>query len=253
MKSSTRYVVLGISGAVLAFIAGMILAPTVFGTPRFVSSVGAASVPVEMPDVVGLSRQEAQREIESSSLVLAGQWSEYGPMETMGTVIRQDPPPGTLTPRGTPVSIFWNIGPLFRTFHPDSLLGMTAVEAEEKIADWQLYSMGRSRVPHPVVPAGVVVAVCPRQYDSLPVTTSVRLLVSSGWEGMPRFLDMTVEQAEELARERDLFLVVKEKPVEDLAMEGIVVEQQVPPGTAYEKGDSITVLIGKVGLDWGAW
>lgn len=253
MKSFVRYMILAVSAAILAFIAGTILAPSIFSTPRFISSIGAASAPVTVPDVIGLSRQDAQRVIESSNLVLAGQWSEYGAMETMGSVIRQDPPPGAMTPRGAPVSIFWNIGPLYRSYHPDSLLGLSAVAAEEEIADWQLYSIGRSWVPHPFIPEGMVIGVCPRQYDSLSVTTPVRLLVSTGWDGIPRFVGLPVEDAVVIAENSNLILVIEERVISDILQDGRIIEQQLPAGSRFAPGDSIKLVVGKTNDDWGNW
>lgn len=253
MKPVIRYLILAVSAAILAFIAGTILAPSIFETPRFISSIGAASAPVTVPDVTGLSRQDAQREIESVNLVLAGQWSEYGPMETMGSVIRQDPPPGAMTPKGAPVSIFWNIGPLYRHYYPDSLLGLSAVEAEEEIADWQLYSIGRSWIPHPTVPEGMIIGVCPRQYDSLSVTTPVRLLVSTGWDGVPRFVGLSLADALEIAEFSNLIPVIEERVTDDILQDGIVIEQMILPGTGYAPGDSIELVIGKTDDEWGSW
>ncbi len=254
MKSVVRYVIIAVSTAVLAFIAGTVLAPSVFETPRFISSIGAASAPVTVPDVLGMTRQDAQREIESATLVLAGQWSEYGPFETMGSVVRQDPPPGAMTPRGAPVSIFWNIGPLYRSYWPDSLLGLSAVAAEEKIADWQLYSIGRSWVPDPMIPEGLVIAVNPRQYDSLPVTTPVRLLVSTGWQGMPRFVGLSINDALDLAEISNLIpVVVEERLTDDILQYNIVLEQLQTPGSQYSPGDSVKLIVGKADDNWGSW
>jgi len=253
LNSTVRYLILAFSAVLLAFLAGFLLAPSIFETPRFISSIGAASAPVSVPDVIGLSRQDAQREIESANLVLAGQWSEYGPMETMGTVIRQDPPPGAMTPRGAPVSVFWNIGPLYRQYYPDSLIGMTAVQAEEKIADWQLYSIGRSRVPHSSVPEGIVIGVCPRQYDSLSVTVPVRLLVSSGWDGIPRFVGLSISAAQAAAENQGLVLVVEERVTGDVLEDGQVLQQLTPAGLSFSHGDSVTVVVGRIDDDWGTW
>ena len=253
MKSVVRYTILAISAAILAYIAGSVLGPSIFRTPRFISSIGAASVPVTVPDVTGLLRHDAQREIESANLVLSGQWSEYGPMETMGTVIRQDPPPGAMTPRGAPVSIFWNIGPLYRDYYPDSLIGLSAVEAEEQIADWQLYSIGRSWMPHPSIPEGIVIGVCPRQYDSLSVITPVRLLISTGWDGIPRFAGLSLEAALEIAQNNHLIAVIEERVTGDITRDGVIIEQLLPAGSQYTPGDSIKLIVGKVSEEWGNW
>ena len=254
MNRFLRFALIAAAAAVVAFLTGSILAPSVFETPRFISSIGSASSPVSVPDVTGMTRQDAQREIESATLVLAGQWSEFGPFETMGLVIHQDPPPGALTPRGAPVSIFWNIGPLYRPYHPDSLPGLSAVEAEEKIADWQLYSIGRSWTPHPSIPEGVVIAVCPRQHDSLTVRTPVRLLVSTGWNGVPRLTGLLLSDAVAASDASRLVLeVAEERITSDLTEDGRIIEQLTPAGTPFSVGDTIQVVVARLDGSWGQW
>lgn len=240
----------------MGFLSGTLSAPMVFDTPVFLSSMGSSAAPVSVPDVTGLTRAEAQSVIEGGNLVLAGQWSEYGDFETMGLVVRQDPPPGAQVPQGAPVNIFWNVGPLFRSFFPDSLVGLSASQAEEKIADWQLYSAGRTRIPHPSVPEGHVVAVAPRFTDSISVRRPVRLLVSSGWTGMPVFLGMAAAQAESIASHRDIVLVIaEERIVTDMLKEGIILEQTPPSGARFSRGDTVFVVTGATGGGggWGQW
>jgi len=265
MSSLQRFLVLAIVGAAMAFAAGALVAPLSFRTPRFVTALGANAQPVVVPDVTGRPRQDAQRDIESAGLVLAGQWSEYGDLETMGQVIRQDPPAGTQVPRGSPVSVFWNVGPLFRPYHPEALPGLSASEAEGVIADWQLYTAGRSRVPHPTVPEGYVIGVCPWTEDSLSVEIPVRLLVSTGWEGMPVFVGMRFADAESIAAVHQLVLST------DSVMPGgtpdsSVTSQSPSPGTAFAPGDTIRVTLSvpggppppgggpdEGGEGWGNW
>lgn len=254
-RTILRFLLLAAVAAALSFLTGSIVSPIVFETPEFLSSIGGASAPVPVPDVTGQTRQEAQRLIESSSLVLAGQWSEYGPFETMGQVIRQDPPAGALLPRSAPVNIFWNIGPLYRPYAPESLVGLRATEAEELIADWQLYTAGRSRVPHPRIPEGNVISVSPWQPGSLTVITPVRLLVSTGWTGIPVFSGLTVAEAESIAIFRDLIIeVTGERQVIDPDMEDRIVDQVPAGGSSSAPGDTVKVTIGRSGSgDWGQW
>jgi beta-lactam-binding protein with PASTA domain len=244
-------------GAVFAFIVGALLAPSVFPTPQFVSSVGAAGVPpVTVPDLINLERQDARRLIETSNLMVGGQWSEFGPFETMGLVMRQEPEPGALVPAGSPVNIFWNVGPLERPFFPDSLLGKQATRAEETIADWQLYSAGRSRIRHPGYPEGTVIAVSPMLQGSLSVRVPVRLLISLGWEGVPRLSGMSVTDAESLAVALGLVFVVGDGiEVLEPASHGVVQAQTPPPGGEYSEGDTIVVNPGvRPGSEsWGTW
>ncbi len=254
MNKAAFFILLVVVGAGLGFLSGTLTAPMVFNTPVFLSSMGSSAAPVSVPDVTGFTRAEAQSAIEGGNLVLAGQWSEYGDFETMGLVVRQDPPAGSQVPQGAPVNIFWNVGPLFRSFHPDSLIGLSASQAEERIADWQLYSAGRTRIPHPTVPEGHVIAVAPRFTDSISVTRPVRLLVSSGWTGMPVLVGMEVEEAESLAVNRDLiFVVTEERVVTDVLKEGTVLEQTPPSGSQCSRGDTVFVVTGSMGGGWGQW
>lgn len=254
MNKAAFFILLLVVGAGLGFLSGTLTAPMVFDTPVFLSSMGTSAAPVSVPDVTGYTRAEAQSAIEGGNLVLAGQWSEYGDFETMGLVVRQDPPPGTQVPQGAPVNIFWNVGPLFRAFHPDSLIGLSASQAEEKIADWQLYSAGRTRIPHPSIPEGHVIAVAPRFTDSISVRRPIRLLVSSGWTGIPVFTGMGVAEAESLAASRGLvFVIAEERAVTDILKEGTVLEQIPPSGSQCSRGDTVSVITGAVGGGWGEW
>jgi serine/threonine-protein kinase len=266
MSGLKRFLILAAVGVILAFAAGVIMAPLAFRTPRFVTALGANAQPVSVPDVTGRTRQDAQRDIESAGLVLAGQWSEYGDLETMGQVIRQDPLPGTQVPRGSPVSIFWNVGPLFRPYHPEALPGLSASEAEGLIADWQLYTAGRSRAPHPRVPEGYVIGACPWTGESLSVEVPVRLLVSTGWEGVPVFLGMRFADAESIAAVHDLVLVV-ETAVPGPPPDSSIVTQFPAAGAGFLEGDTVRVglslsgglspLTGQSGEEsgeaWGTW
>jgi len=249
------FLLLIVVGAGLGFLSGVISSPLVFDTPVFISSMGVTAAPVTVPDVFGLSRAEAQRTIEGGNLVLAGEWTEYGSFETMGLVVRQDPPAGTQVPQGAPVNIFWNVGPLFRPYFPDSLIGLSASRAEEKIADWQLYTAGRTRIPHPTIPEGEVISVSPWFTDSISVRRPIRLLVSSGWTGIPILVGLSEADAESILTTRRLVMfVAEERPVTDILKEGIVLEQIPLSGINYSEGDTVSVVIGEVGGgDWGEW
>ena len=251
MKKSVRYFILGGVALTLGFLTGFILAPAVFETPEFISSIGGASAPVAVPNVIGMSRQDAQRTIESTNLILAAQWSEYGDLETMGTVSRQDPPAGALTPHGGSVNIFWNVGPMYREYHPEQLLGMTAENAESMVADWQLYSIGRSFVPHPRVPEGIVIGVSPWETDSLSVETPVRILVSTGWSGIPYFIGMDKIDAIEIATDMRLFIQIEYTATARGDLLGKILQQNPAPGESFISGDTLFLQVGIVDEDWG--
>ncbi|MCK5035876.1 MAG: PASTA domain-containing protein [Candidatus Sabulitectum sp.] len=255
MNKAVFLLILVVVGAGLGFLSGIISAPMVFDTPVFISSMGASAVPVTVPDVQGMTRAEAQRTIEGGNLILAGQWTEYGGFETMGMVVRQDPLAGTQVPQGAPVNIFWNVGPLFRPFHPDSVIGLSASRAEEKIADWQLYTAGRTRIPHPSIPEGEVIAVAPWFAESISVRRPVRLLVSSGWTGVPVLVGLSVSEAESILVGRRLVMkIIEERQISDILKQGTVLEQFPYSGENYISGDTVSVVTGAIGgAGWGEW
>ena len=204
---------------------------------------------------MGMTRQDARRVIESGNLLLAGEWSEFGDFETMGLVTRQDPLPGTEVPRGAPVNVFWNVGPLYRPYQPRSLIGLTAGEAEELVADWQLYNGGRTRVPHPTVPEGRVISASPMFPDSLSVRRTVRLLVSTGWTGLPVLTGIPRSEAESLLVAKGLcMLVIEERPVEGIEQIGRVLQQYPSGGSVFVAGDTVRVVVGgRADSTWGEW
>lgn len=257
MKKNLQYTIIVSSGVLIAFLTGWLLAPAVFNTPRFISSIGSGPAPpVAVPDLVGLSRQDAQRQIETANLILAGQWAEFGSFETMGLVVRQNPLSGDLVPAGSPVNIFWDVGPLHRPFYPDTLIGLAATRAEELIADWQLYTAGRSRIAHPGFPEGTVIAVSPMQRGSLSVKTPVRLLISLGWHGIPLILGLDVAEAESLLSVHDLLMIVEQETVV-IEPEKInrILNQSPAAGGSFSAGDTVFVEMGvRTGsTTWGEW
>lgn len=255
MNRITAVLLLVLVGAGTGFLAGSLSAPVAFRTPVFISSMGYSSAPVAVPDVVGLSRQDARRVIESENLLLAGEWSEFGDFETMGLVTRQDPAPGTDVPRGAPVNVFWNVGPLYRPYQPRLLIGLTAGEAEELVADWQLYNGGRTRVPHPTVPEGRVISASPMFPESLSVRRTVRLLLSSGWTGLPVLAGIPRIEAESLLVAKGLYmLVIEERTEAGPEQIGRIIEQSPAGGTVFQTGDTVWVVVGgRADSTWGDW
>jgi beta-lactam-binding protein with PASTA domain len=79
------------------------------------------------------------------------------------------------------------------------------------------------------------------------------LLVSTGWEGIPRFVGLTESEAVEIAENSDLFPVIQERTTGDILQDGMVIEQMTPAGTRFAPGDSITLVVGRTNEDWGTW
>jgi hypothetical protein len=70
-----------------------------------------ASARVEVPDVVGLGQNEAQRRLEDAGLKLGAQDEASSEQVAVGAVIEQNPAAGTKAERGTAVDLIVSAGP----------------------------------------------------------------------------------------------------------------------------------------------
>jgi serine/threonine-protein kinase len=139
-------------------------------TVSFVLSLGTH--PVQVPDVIGQSREQAQTAMDSAHLKAV-----FRPIEsdnTQGTVVKTDPTPGTQVGRDTPVTIFLSRGP---QQVPD-VVGMTQAQAEQAIKD-------RGFVPKvsddnsSTQPKGTVTGQTPAADTPLPQGSPVFITVST--------------------------------------------------------------------------
>lgn len=72
-------------------------------------SVSKGEQQVQVPGVVGLSLQEAKIRLTQTGLTMGEVTQEFEPTLPVGSVLRQDPPSGARTDRGTPVQLVVNI------------------------------------------------------------------------------------------------------------------------------------------------
>jgi beta-lactam-binding protein with PASTA domain/tRNA A-37 threonylcarbamoyl transferase component Bud32 len=94
-----------------------------------VVSMGPETVTV--PDVVGVSRDQALRLLRSAGLG-AGNISEEPAAQNKGTVIRQNPPSGTKAPKGSVVDLVLSSGP--PSLSVPSVIGMGVGQAVDRLS-----------------------------------------------------------------------------------------------------------------------
>lgn len=92
-------------------------------------SAGPAAGPVEVPDVVGSTREEAYAILEDAGLHPEGA-TEPSPAVAAGTIVRSDPSPGSLVDEGSAVTVVVSSGPPPLVV-PDVAGLRTAVAAEQ--------------------------------------------------------------------------------------------------------------------------
>ena len=87
----------------------LLLGVALLGGLAWALSRGSAEQ-VEVPDVVGLSQDEAQKRLENAGLELGSQTHDQSEEVAAGAVIEQDPAEGTEVDRGTDVDVIVSTG-----------------------------------------------------------------------------------------------------------------------------------------------
>lgn len=111
-----------------------------------------------VPDVLGLSRIEAQLRITQENLTLGEVQEAFDPTVSPNTVLEQDPPASTHLEEGMPVSIVVARGslPIERVQVPD-VRGLTADEARQRLRRLGLVEGIVHGEPHPSAPPNSVI------------------------------------------------------------------------------------------------
>ncbi len=168
----------------------------------------------------------------------------------VGTVLRQEPPPGTELAEGeeSEIEIWVSIGNDLVTV-PGDLVGLPRDEVAARLTELSLVVGDDRPEPHEEVPVGHVLAVVPADDhpENIPLAEedTVHLVVSSG--PLPRqvpdvVLEMTYDQMAAALEERQLVPVRGEASSETIA-EGHVIRVEPASGQLLERGESVRVIV----------
>jgi serine/threonine-protein kinase len=143
--------------------------------------VSRGQVQFEVPNVVGLTEDEAVAAIESAGLVV-GERTTQPSEEPEGTVISQDPAAGEQVPGGSEVNLVVSSGPEITTVVVPDVVCFTFAEAARELRDLGLVVEQAGQEPsNPACPApNRVVRQEPVAGTEVETGTSVRL-----WTGTP--------------------------------------------------------------------
>ena len=214
--------------------------------------IGQAPGPVAVPDLIGLTEEQARTAVESEGLVLVlGDDIEVSADDARdGRVIEQDPSTGELAP-GSEITV--RIG-VARVSVPD-VLGLTEAQARQEIeAAGLVFQRGEDLVEG--VPAGdpfdglVGQQSPPVNQEVAPGTTVIVRIVNAPVE-VPDVEGRSIAEAQSLIEGAGLRFVVDPTPLllpPGDPRDGDVADQSPDPGTAVAKGTTVTVFQGEAGV-----
>ena len=197
---------------------------------------------VEIPDLTGMTREEAKDELEAEGLELGEVTPEVNEDVEEGTVFDQDPGPGEEADTGAEVAITISAPP--ENVIVPTVIGQTQDSAENEITAAGL-GVDVTTAPSDQA-AGIVIAQDPEGGAELPPGDVVTITVSEGPEEreMPDVRGQDANEAQAFL-ESDYGLVVEqvEQPCADAIPPGAVCEQDPAPGEPVSEGDSSTLFV----------
>lgn len=192
--------------------------------------------PVEVPNVVGMTEEEAIAELEEVEL---GANVLEGPSRRReGRVFRQDPEAETEATTGDVVDIYVSTGRREVTV-PD-VVGMPQEEAEEVLEAEGLQVGEVSEQASEDFEAGEVISQFPRADATARAGDAVDLVVA-GQPTVPNVVGMSEEDATATLQEAGYDVDVNTTP--DEADEGTVIAQEPEAGTELAEGETVTILV----------
>ena len=197
----------------------------------------------EVPDVEGLTEDEAVSALEALGFTVSKSYEASDDVEE-GVVISQSIVSGTELEEGSEITLTISSGADTVTIKDYS--GLTQADAEAALTELGLaYTVTLEYSDD--IGTGYVIETDPEAGSEVSVNSTVTIVVSRGAEtkttSVPQFVGSTEADAEEMAEEANLVLVV-EYTTND-AQVGNVVYQSIAAGNSVEEGTTITIRVGK--------
>jgi len=211
--------------------------------------VGSGPAEAEVPNLNGLTPEEARQALDEVGLALSGNPAEQRVVEDeeqVGRVVASNPPAGQQVAVGTPVVITLGVAP--ELVNVPNVVGTDVGQARSNIegADLQV----QIQEVDSAEPQGRVVDQDPDGGIQVEARSTVTLTVSRGNQlQMPDLQGLTQQQAQRALSDLGWNgqLAIRRIPVGDESLIGRVIGQDVPPGSTFARDQTITVDIGANG------
>lgn len=193
---------------------------------------------VTVPDVVGMSIEEAQRALEAKGLRLGSQTPQTSD-EPEDRVLAQDPEADTQLAEGEAVAVTVSAGKQQTQVPP--LEGLTSLDAVRTALRDANLELGDVREVESSEPEGLVLNQDPAAFTTVDVGTRVDIEVSTGIVEVPDVTGFTESAAESALSRAGLDVSVTTSASDTAA--GVVIGQNPTGGTEVKKGTTVTITV----------
>ena len=197
---------------------------------------------VEIPDVAGLSRDDAELELEQAGFEVS---IERRPSDQYpgGRAIGTEPPAGDEAPAGSTVTLLISSGPA--TVKVPALVGLTLEAARQKLSERGLELSSTEEESNR--PEGEVIGQSPDAGTAVEPGSTVELTVSSGGPetvSLPNLVGQLRFDAVQTVRGLGLVPLVVEQETTVQPQDGRVIDQDPAGGESVAPGSTVTLTIG---------
>ena len=192
---------------------------------------------VAVPDMVGISYEEAVKHLEAAKLKLAGKDAKTTGTQKPGIVIEQRPKANDLLPVGSGVTLVVEVVP--QTISVPKIVGESVEEAKELLTDL-VYEQVGEKITGKFSP-GVVVEQNPARGTKVPPGTKVAALVEAESVQVPGLIGQSPAQVEPILKKAQLQLKTEAKSAG--ATPGTIVDQNPKADARVAPGTVVTAFV----------
>ena len=227
-------------GAIILFIA------TILITNLIINLVTKEDI--QVPDVVGMEKSEAQKTIEEAKLVYKEkEEGEYSKDVPEGYIISQDPSymPNYSVKEGSTITVVVSKGQNLVTI--PKVTGLTQEEAQQQLEELGL-TVTVEEAYDSKVEAGYVIKQSIEKDEEVDASEEITITVSKGIEKVtvPDLNGKTESEAKKAITSAGLKLKTVATTEDTTKDDGVVIKQSLEAGSEVEKNSSITITVNKI-------
>lgn len=237
MKKSRVGIIVGGAAGAIALVVGAIMLVTTLINPSPVTQV-------TVPDIVGLTIDQANTNLIAEGLVLGEVEYEVAPDRPVNTIISQNPGKETEVNKGTAVNVIVSKGK-GQVQVPD-LINYVSVEDARQA----LYAVGLTLGPVTYEdsdkPKDAVLRTDPIAGTVVDEGTAIAIVLSSGKLKVPNVVGMTENDAKNALKGFVITIIYEES---DVVTAGTVISQTPAGDVQADPGSSVTIVVAKTPSD----
>jgi len=201
---------------------------------------------VEVPDVVGMTIDEARQALNEVGLGLNQITREASDDVEEGLIMEQDVEAGDMVDVNSPVNVVVSAGPEVVMIEVPDVVGLSEQVAEQRLRDAGFEVTRREEFDDEVA-EGDVISTNPVAGTEVAEGSSVSIVVSRGPEevAVPDLRNITRNEAENRLTDADLRLGNVTEAYSDTVAVGMVISQSVAAGQRVASNTSVNIVISR--------